>query len=229
MDEDVDYEYPRLLQIRVGHGRLNAIADLIDPFYPHVLKLVFRRSGWQRFVHTYISFAPAWIQHLVRKWWPQYTLPSCVVLKKLQKAEYTKTFEHEQAMYKKLEPAQGHLIPHFYGEAQCDGVRALLISYLPWPVVMKQPEPRLTVDEFKRRIEVATDEIAQYGVMYDDPKLSNVVMASGDRFMFIDLECVYEPDPGTEAMCRGHAVAAFVENYEYHLDNLKKQGNEPWF
>ncbi|OAA54267.1 Protein kinase-like domain protein [Niveomyces insectorum RCEF 264] len=253
MDEEV--EYPRMLQVSqippvfffYGVTSLTsllssfatAVADLIDPLYPHVLKLTPCHNVWQRFLRSHLCWLPSSVQTFIQRWWPRYALPDCVVLKKLQKPEYTDVFENEQAMYKKLGAARGRLVPYFYGEARCsDGTRASLISYLPWPTVLRQPAPRLTLEAFKDRIEVAIDAMAQFGVLYSDPKLNNILLANeaGEgneaketRIMFIDLEWVYEPEPEKAVILQYLSIMGFVRQYQRYLRVLEQENDEPWF
>ncbi|EPE04773.1 hypothetical protein F503_06322 [Ophiostoma piceae UAMH 11346] len=220
-----DHVYPRELQFRLGLSKIYAFAELIDPFYPHIIKATLHQSAWNRFVAAGLAWLPPPLQRLVKRIWPRYGLPECVVLKKLRKPEHTEAFENEQVMYRRLAAAQGSLVPYYYGEADCEGDRTNVISFLPWPTVWAQPIPHLEVDVFHSRIEAAMDEMIRYGggVVHEDPKMNNIMIADDGRFVFIDLESVYVPELGKEASGRKWAILAFVDAYERHLRILQQE------
>ena len=69
-------------------------------------------------------------------------------------------------MYHLLSPLQGSLVPRFYGEAVCEGRRALVMSVVDNGVLpLEQPWPHISVDEFRRRIQVAANTLLPYGVV----------------------------------------------------------------
>ncbi len=95
--------------------------------FPHVLRLTIIRDGWYRFLFPLLLLLPTMFRNRIKRIWPGYFLPAQVVLKKL-KPGWDEEFDNEKHMYVKLEPLQGHIIPMFYGEAQCEGTRALVLS-----------------------------------------------------------------------------------------------------
>ncbi|EPE06654.1 hypothetical protein F503_03081 [Ophiostoma piceae UAMH 11346] len=208
-DED-DILYPRPIQFQLGRSTIHATADLMHPFYRHVLKLDLHRRAWQRFVaRCLLPCLPAVCQRLVQRWWPSCSLPDCVVLKKLAQPDHTHAFENEQAMYRRLAAFQGRLIPYFYGEAQCEGARALLVSFVQGVTVRDQPKPRLSVDDLIERIRVVAEDMATSGIVYSDEKLDNIILTDDGRIVFIDLEMAEEePDP---AEC----VYYLLKRFEY--------------
>ncbi len=115
--------------------------------HPHVLHVVLVRGVWTRIFLKLISLLPLAIQHFARTTWPVYFLPDVVVVKKL-KAGWDDEFQNEQNMYKKLAPLQGRVIPIFYGVAQCEGTRALILSEVQGPNAIKQGPGRISWEEF---------------------------------------------------------------------------------
>ncbi|CAK7212476.1 hypothetical protein SEUCBS140593_001516 [Sporothrix eucalyptigena] len=187
-DED-DILYPRLIQFQLGRSTIYATANLIHPFYRHVLKLDLYRSAWQRFIsRRLLPVLPEVCQRLIKRWWPSYSLPDCVLLKKLQRPDHTHAFENEQTMYKRLAALQGRLIPYLYGEAQCGGVRALVVSFMPGVTAREQSKPRPAVEELIERIRVIAEEMAASGIVYGEGKLPNIILTDDDRAVLIDLE-----------------------------------------
>ncbi|CAK7235781.1 hypothetical protein SCUCBS95973_009384 [Sporothrix curviconia] len=87
------------------------------------MKATLQHNVFHRFVSAHLSWLPVFVQRFIKRVWPRYTLPDCVILKKLRKPEHTWLFENEQTMYQRLAAAQGDLIPHYYGEANCEGDR----------------------------------------------------------------------------------------------------------
>ncbi|OAA60580.1 Protein kinase-like domain protein [Niveomyces insectorum RCEF 264] len=214
---DDDPVYPRTLQFQLGRSTVRATANLIDPFFPHVLKLHLHQNAWQRFVSRRLLPAlPQLCQRLIKQWWPRYALPDCVVLKKLAKPEHTHMFENEEAMYKRLARFQGRLIPHFYGEAQCEGARALVVSFVPGKTAREQVPPRLTVEELIDRIRGPAEEMATSGIVYGDAKMSNIILTDDGRVVFIDLEMA-EEEPDI-AVALENLLDAFEDRYKQYLE-----------
>lgn len=92
-------------------------------------------------------------------------------------------------MYKRLEAAQGDLIPRYYGEALCEGSRALILSRIHGVLSCEQTPPYVTLDGFQTRLKSALQKLHAFGLSYDDTKLRNVFLV-GDKIMFVDLEWV---------------------------------------
>ncbi|OAA64473.1 Protein kinase-like domain protein [Niveomyces insectorum RCEF 264] len=238
----------RPVTFRMGWSTITGVGHTFHPHFPHVLKVAIHTSRWHRAVATLLSWLPPPLQRLAWWLWPRYTLPDCVVVKKLRTLEHIEAFQNEQAVYRKLAPLQGDLIPRFYGEAlvgegndddddddndsvdgkyRGKGTRASVISFMPWPILLQQPEPVLTVDDFQARIEVAVDAIMAHGIVYIDPKLDNVMLRDDGRIVFIDLEMTDEVEPGKEPLQRWFTVVAFVDNYKRFLRVRAADRGEP--
>lgn len=166
--------------------------------------------------------------------WPRYALPLTVVLKKFrglfvddgQIVSKEEEFENEKAMYRRLKSAQGRIVPEFYGEAKCEGKRALVVSLLPGVTLRNQTKPRLSVEEFTERITVLIRDMERYSLIHTDTKLSNIMLVDG-RIMFIDLEWVEEPDPNDlDYYCSDVAIPSYVRIYKEYLQGADKADKE---
>ena len=97
---------------------------------------------------------------------------SCVVIKKLARPDHYKYFEHDKSTYQRLEAVQGKLLLVYYGEGTCEHC-------------------------FTERITLALDEmIACAGVVQEDTKLNNIMLADNGRIVFLDMEYVCDPVAG---------------------------------
>ncbi len=182
------------LQFRLGYSGASGIARKFKPLnHPHVLRVTLARDAWTTIFLKLVSLLPLAIQRVARAIWPAYFLPDVVVVKKL-KSGRDDDFQHEQDMYKKLEPLQGHVIPIFYGEARCEGTRALILSEVQGLNSIKQGPGRIEMGEYRRRLTVACGELARYSVVLDDYNVANIFVVD-DRIMLVDLEKYHEAEP----------------------------------
>ncbi|KAL6410858.1 Protein kinase-like domain [Ilyonectria robusta] len=117
-------------------------------------------------------------------------LPDRVVLMKV-KPGWLEEFENEKHIYERLQSLQGRVIPHFFGEAQFEGTRALILSEVVGIMPWEQKLPPIQADEFKELVEVAFQELNALGLACDDIKLDNLILVQG-RVVLVDLESVYE-------------------------------------
>ena len=151
-----------------------------------------RDSTFDRAVLAAFRWLPASIRPLIQYLWPGYFLPNHLVLKK-QKPGWEEEFEHEKAMYARLRSLQGHVIPIYYGEVQCDDGPGIIMEDVKGEVPFGQEKPFLSPDEFRRRLEVSLEAFRSFGLMTDDTKLANNLLLD-DKVVFVDLENVWEPD-----------------------------------
>ncbi len=119
--------------------------------------------------------------------------------------------------YKKLEPLQGHVIPIYYGEARCEGMRAQIISEVPGINAIEQERPRIGYDEFERRLRAANREVAKFGVVVDDFNTGNLILID-DRIMYVDLEKWYEPEPEVVDKLNGFGIDESCDRYADYLN-----------
>ncbi|OAA63572.1 hypothetical protein SPI_03735 [Niveomyces insectorum RCEF 264] len=160
--EDLEYQFPRQVHFRLGLSTITGLAEPLELAYPWVFKATLVENAWHRFVRSWLPSLPALLQRCVRRLWPRYALPSCVVLKKLRgpfvddgeivsKAD---EFDNEKAMYRRLQSVQGRF-----------------------------NQPRLTVEEFAARIGAPVRALQQHGLIYTDNKLSNIMLVDGRIMM----------------------------------------------
>ncbi len=206
---------PLALQFRLGYSGASGIAYEIDPdHHPHVFRVALH-SVWTSIFIRVVSWLPVAIQSITHTLWPAYFLPDIVVLKKC-KPNWDDEFGNEQDMYNKLEALQGRTISIYYGEARCEGTRALILSEVLGVNVLEQERPYIAWEEFERRLKAACGELAQYGVVMGDFNLGNIFFVH-DRIMFVDLEMCYEPKPEVLEKLNGWSIAGFCDQYACYL------------
>ncbi len=211
------------LQFRLGYSGASGLACTFKPLnHPHVLRVTLTRDVWTMIFLKLVSLLPLVTQRMARTTWPAYFLPDVVVVKKL-KPGWVDEFQNEQKMYKKLEPLQGHVIPIFYGEAQCEGTRALILSEVQGLNSIKQGPGYIEVDEYGRRLKVACGELARYGVVLDDYNIPNIFVVD-DRIMLVDLEKYYEAEPEKVELYNEWSVKEVLQKYAGYLDYVDEYG-----
>ncbi len=211
---------PVRLQFRLGHSSASGVARAIEPdYHPHVLRVTLVRGAWINIFLKIVSLLPLAIQAFARTVWPAFFLPDVVVVKKL-KPDWDDEFKTEKYMYKKLEPLQGHMIPIYYGEGQCEGTRALILSEVRGINAIEQENPCLHHREFARRLTVACGEMARYGLVSDDPCLWNLILVE-DRIVFVDLEMWYEVEPEEVDTYSGFSIERYREEYGTYLERME--------
>lgn len=230
--QDLEYQFPRPIEFRLGLSLLHATAECLDPMFPWVFKATLIENAWHRLVRAWLPVLPELIQHCLRLLWPRYALPPVVVLKKPKDPLWTRKdlssqkadYENERVMYQRLKPLQGDVIPEFFGETRCDGRRALVISLLPGVQLNRQPKPQLTIAEYEERVAVPVRKLQKCGVIHDDDRLTNMMLVNG-RIMFIDLERVEAIEPERlEWYCTEVAIPGCVKQYKVYLEHA----DEPW-
>ncbi|OAA55048.1 Protein kinase-like domain protein [Niveomyces insectorum RCEF 264] len=228
--EDFEYRFPRQVQFRLGLSYIKALAEPINEMFPHVFRATLIETAWHRFVRAFLPSFPSLVQRVVRTLWPRYALPACVVLKKLrdpfagrkQIVCLKDEFANEKAMYQRLAFLQGKRIPVLYGETRCDGKRTLALSYIPGVTPVAQTPPRLTAEAFEERMRAAVGDFSERGLELDDVSLLNVMLID-DRIMFVDLELVFEADPGTLQSITKSTIAEFTNRYKSYLRTADKE------
>ncbi|OAQ95788.1 hypothetical protein LLEC1_04767 [Akanthomyces lecanii] len=183
-------ESPRKTQFRFRGTTITAEADPFDHIHSNVLRLAIIRTPFQKYVATILNWLPRCIGQLFLWPPPEYLLPNQVVLK-TRKTGWDDEFENEKAMYKRLEPLQGCILPRFLGDADHGGSPAIVLSHIDSVRVYERQSSPMPVDEFERQLEAAFREFTRFGVVYGDAKLDNCLISEG-RVMLVDLEAVSE-------------------------------------
>lgn len=194
------------------------MGSLIDREYPNVLRLSIPCSSFDRTVISLLNRLPLAVKALAQSVVPYYFLPSRIVIKTL-KPDWDDEFNNEKHMYERLQPLQGILIPQFFGETECQGTRALILSEVDGVEVCKQKPPFLEPAEFRRRVEAAFDELAKFGLGYGHLRLDNFLIV-GDGIVVLDLESVYEAVPDELEYATRRLVKLLTGMYEDYLEGI---------
>lgn len=205
----------------MGWNTLRGVGHASDCEHHHVLHLTLQRSAYDRLILTALLYIPAKAQLLIRHLWPGYFLPDHVVLKR-QKTGWDTEFENEKAMYSRLRPLQGDVIPTYYGEAQCDNTPAIIMQDVQGQLPFGQQKPFLSLGEFRSRLQVAYDALRSFGVMTDDIKLANVLLVGG-KAVLVDLESLWEPERDDWEHFRQTSIEELVDQYRSCLKSYASQ------
>jgi hypothetical protein len=166
---------------------------------------------------------------LIRKIWPGWFLPDTVILKKL-KPDWDEEFDTEKAAYNnpKLQTLQGHLSPIFYGEAQCEGTRALVLSKVDGVMPYRQPPPPLPREEFRKRLEVVFQKLGTLNFSYSDYNLGNFLLTK-DGVMLVDMESAWEPESPDQCEYESAStMRLLLRQNDGYLTSLAIDGYQVW-
>lgn len=176
----------KTIRFRFRTHILTATATPVNDVHSNVLRLQLQASFVQSVLQTVLGYLPYTIQAWFESAFPEWTLPSQLILKK-QKKNWQEEFDAEKAAYAKLRPLQGTVVPRFFGELQFDNTIALLMSDIG-NVCLAAPEGgMLELDEFRRLVRQALTALSRFGVLQDDTKLDNFHLTNGS-VMVVDFE-----------------------------------------
>ena len=169
---------------------------------------------------------PHWIQALVRRIAPRPFLPATVVLKR-RAADFTMhrtSFRNEKAMYQKLAPLQGQVIPYYYGETVYDEAPAHVLSLVEGVALLNLQPPRPSVPDLVQRLHVAADAMKALGVRCTSGMLEDVFLADSDgRVVRIDLGTAVETDDNDNVEQQNYRVMTYVKYYATYIGYLKDE------
>lgn len=183
--------------------------------HQNVLRLHLQPSIIQRFIQALVGFFPPTIRAWFESSFPEWNLPSQVILKK-EKDGWDKEFEMEKTTYTKLRPLQGTVIPKFFGELKYNDARALLLSDIGGVCLATPEGALLEVDDFRRMLRQALTALSQFGIVHGDEKLDNFHLTR-DKIMVVDLERVNEEPLSDEQLDFG--VKCTVEHLSYFYES----------
>lgn len=160
--------------------------------HPNVIHLGILPSLLDRLLVRLLYLLPALLQKKLQSRWPEWFLPPKIVLKR-QKIGWEEEFDKEIAIYRRLAPVQGTIVPVFYGEAVCPatdttGTRALVLSDIGG--VDLNEASGLETSRVNSMLMDSLLALANLGVSHDDSKLDNYRFV-GDRIMVIDFDSSY--------------------------------------
>ncbi|KAK4152615.1 hypothetical protein C8A00DRAFT_16080 [Chaetomidium leptoderma] len=182
----VPTEIPYPIHFRFRTRIVYASATSIHHLHPNVVRLRLQPSIAQQIVQLLVRRLPFSIQAWFESFFPEWSLPSQLILKK-QKKGWDEEFEAEKAAYTKLLPLQGVVIPRCFGQLRYDNARALLLSDIGGACLAEPDGALLEVPDFRRLLLQALTALAQFRVLPDDIKLDNFQL-TGDKIMALDLE-----------------------------------------
>jgi hypothetical protein len=201
---------------------MRGVGHASDCDHHHVLHLALQRNHFlDRAIPALLRWLPPTLQNSIRRLWPGYFLPGNIVLKML-KPGWDKEFATEKAMYERLQPLQGDVIPIYYGEAWCEGTRAIILEDVKGVPPFGQEPPLLSADEFRRRLEVAYQAFCAFGLMTDDIRLANNLILD-DKVVFVDLECVFEANDEDRDDWRRTTIGELVDQYMAFLQSWSSE------
>lgn len=109
------------------------------------------------------------------------------LVRKTCRPDWDNAFANEKDTYKRLKPLQGRIMPHFVGSAEFDKLPSIVLSRLEGTPLCKQGPIALPAEDLEPQLEVILRAFTKFEVVYDDPKLDNLLVANG-RVMMVDLE-----------------------------------------
>lgn len=190
----------------------------------HVLRLRVHRGVLSTVLRWLRERLPTALQPLVTKWFPGAYLPDTVIVKAL-KPGCDEEFDNEIAMYGRLAPLQGVVVPVLYGVASVDRgqgegegeTRAMVLSD-----VGGKPLAAVSGDDYKRMelrnmVSTAVGAVYRLGVAPSEANLLNCHVVAGDRVMIVDHKLDRELDEihmhhHVEVLLQSH-VDLIVERY----------------
>ncbi|KAK5999036.1 hypothetical protein PT974_01423 [Cladobotryum mycophilum] len=209
------------VNFRFGTRSITATGRIADREHPNVRLLTIQPSTVSRFVTALTALLPKPIQAFIRRWFPEWFLPSAIVLK-TQKPRWEEEFDLELANYKALQSLQGVLIPCHYGIAYYQGIRSHVMSDIGGLNICEteetSPEAVPVIGEMLRQA-IAT--LAHSGFSQGDLRIANFHVV-GDKMMMIDLEQVYlEPSIEYAEKLVKHSVSHIIRQYKNYQEAVR--------
>ncbi|ATY60169.1 ankyrin domain [Cordyceps militaris] len=179
------------IQLTFAGSPLRALAERVDRVHDNVLFITLIRPKFIECISIGLRLLPGFLlRPLQRQLPPQYYLPGRLVLK-TRKPGWDDEFVNEKAMYKRVEPLQGRIIPRFLGDAEFNNTPSIVLSRFEGVPSNKQGLNALPAEDFKRQLEPILRAFTDYGVIYDDPKLDNFIVVKG-KVKVVDLESILD-------------------------------------
>lgn len=152
-----------------------------------------------------------------------WSLPSTVIVKK-QKPKGKEEFTTELYTYKRLSALQGKQLPVCYGEACCDGTRALVLDDVGGVSLLHRSALVETSEEqIKTMILKAYGPMIDQGIAYDDWKPDNFHLVNG-KIVILDLEHAYELDEDEREYTIEIGLEAFLARWKRARRQYEKHG-----
>ncbi|KAH7303484.1 hypothetical protein B0I35DRAFT_415148 [Stachybotrys elegans] len=212
---------------RFGSRNITATGAQTDRDHPNVLRLSVHRSALQSVVQILLRWLPSPLRSWIASSFPEWFLPTNIVLKK-QKDGWDEEFDTEKATYEKLKCLQGLVIPMYYGQAQHEGTRALVLSDIGGSCMAEPKGAVLREQDVRPLFDHALSALASQGISHDDMKLDNfhLINHSGNKnIMIVDLERINQLPPQKDPTQMVQADVDFLmQAYRDHLECLREDG-----
>ncbi|KAJ6779883.1 hypothetical protein PWT90_09379 [Aphanocladium album] len=151
--------------------------------------------------------------------------PGIIILKK-QKPNSDEEYDNELDMYKRLTTLQGKQIPVCYGEARCDGIRALVLGEVDGVSLLHSSALMGTTEEQMKKM--IFGPMTDHAIAYDDWKLDNFHLVDGE-IVFLDLEHAYDLDEDERQYTIKTGLEAFLDRWRRARKQYEKYGEiERW-
>ncbi|KAK5655574.1 hypothetical protein OQA88_5505 [Cercophora sp. LCS_1] len=210
---------------------VSALATGLSHLHPHIFKLQIRPSIVASLIGSCIKLLPAFAQSWARAAFPEWLLPSHVVLKQQKQGEEeeeeikAELFDTEVKAYGRLKPLQGVVIPAYYGRLHYNGIRALILEYLEG-VSLSSPEgATLRLEELSTLLQPCYQALHAFGVHHDDPNLSNFQLVNG-KIMVLDLEsAVFDLSANDQAYFMKTSIECLAGRYRNMQAYYRHEGS----
>lgn len=151
---------------------------------------------------------------------PQWRLPNLVILKTL-KPDWDEEFANEKALYTRLFPLQGSILPTFLGDAKHGGSPAILLSYVEGAAAHRQdPTAPMAGEEFGRQVEAILWAFTEFDIAYGDVKLDNFIISPAGRVALVDLEKAGEVEEQDYELAVLSLVDHAMSQYKMYLESV---------
>ncbi|KAK8141817.1 hypothetical protein G3M48_009843 [Beauveria asiatica] len=190
--------------------------------HQHVLRVSIRQSALTKFALWLMTtiLPPRLARACIPTAW---TLPSTVIVKK-QKPQGKEEFTTELYTYNRLSALQGTQLPICYGEACCDGTRALVLDYVGGVSLLHRSALVETSEEqIKTMVLKAYGPIMDQGIAYDDWKPDNFHLVDG-KIIFLDLEHAYDLNEDDREYAIKIGLGAFLERWKRARRQYERHG-----
>ncbi|EGR44722.1 uncharacterized protein TRIREDRAFT_111937 [Trichoderma reesei QM6a] len=208
-------------QFRFRSRHITAIGQAADNYHPNVRRLKIQPTLLDQVIKAILCLFPKFAQAYLRRWFPEWYLPSAIVLKS-QKPDWEEEFDNELANYRSLQSLQGTVIPRHFGVVQFDGVRSHLMADVGGVCI---PYTTETAEEayayIRKRLHESLTALASRGFVQDDVKLDNFHVV-GNRVVVVDLERV-ERGRSLDEMSKfvESSIQILMQQYRNYLENLR--------
>lgn len=209
------------VHFRFRSRHITAIGQAADNYHPNVRRLKIQSTLFDQVIKAILYLFPKFAQAYLRRWFPEWYLPSAIVLKS-QKPDWEEEFDNELASYRSLQSLQGTVIPRHFGVVHFAGVRSHLMADVGGvciPYTTETAEEAYTL--VRKLLYESLTALASRGFVQDDVKLDNFHVV-GSRVVVVDLERVERGrSPDELAKFVDSSIQTLMQQYRNYLENLR--------